>query len=81
MKAAVLILIAIAAAATGCGQKGPLVLPDADHPRKKVKFPVPPKSGAPASPSAPAAPSAPPSAPATAPGAPAGPASDPTPQS
>ena len=28
----------------GCGQKGPLVLPDAQHPRKKAKFPAAPKS-------------------------------------
>jgi predicted small lipoprotein YifL len=50
MKAvAILILIACTASAVGCGQKGPLVLPDAEHPRKKVKFPAPPKSGAPAS--------------------------------
>ncbi len=65
MKAApVLILIALASAATSCGQKGPLVLPDAEHPRKKVKFPAAPKSGAPAQPAAPK----PPDAPATAPG-------------
>jgi predicted small lipoprotein YifL len=32
------LLIAAAAAGTllGCGQKGPLVLPDAQHPQKKV---------------------------------------------
>jgi predicted small lipoprotein YifL len=76
MKAApALILIALAWAATGCGQKGPLVLPDAEHPRKKVKFPAMPKSGAPARPTAPK----PPDAPATAPSAPTGPSQDPEP--
>jgi predicted small lipoprotein YifL len=76
MKAApVLILIALAWSAAGCGQKGPLVLPDAEHPRKKVKFPAAPKSGAPAQPNAPK----PPDAPAAAPSAPAGPAQDPEP--
>jgi predicted small lipoprotein YifL len=39
----VFVLLALAAAAAACGQKGPLVLPDAQHPRKKVKFPTPPK--------------------------------------
>jgi predicted small lipoprotein YifL len=54
MKAApVLILIAVACAAAGCGQKGPLVLPDAEHPRKKVKFPAAPKPSTPAAPTAP----------------------------
>ena len=35
----VLVLLALAAVAAACGQKGPLVLPDAQHPRKKVKLP------------------------------------------
>jgi predicted small lipoprotein YifL len=40
----------------GCGQKGPLVLPDAQHTHKKVKFPSPKTpSGAPATPAAPEA--------------------------
>jgi predicted small lipoprotein YifL len=76
MKAApVLLLLALAWAAAGCGQKGPLVLPDAEHPRKKLKFPAAPKSGAPAQPADPK----PPDAPATAPSAPAGAPRDPAP--
>jgi predicted small lipoprotein YifL len=39
----VLVLLALAASAAACGQKGPLVLPDAQHPRKKVKLPAAPK--------------------------------------
>jgi predicted small lipoprotein YifL len=39
----VLVLLALGAAAAACGQKGPLVLPDAQHPRKKVKLPTVPK--------------------------------------
>jgi predicted small lipoprotein YifL len=53
----VLVLLALAAGAAACGQKGPLVLPDAQHPRKKVKFPVAPKTPS-TMPDAPAAPSA-----------------------
>jgi predicted small lipoprotein YifL len=64
--AAALILVALAWTASGCGQKGPLVLPSAEHPRRKVKFPAAPKSTAPAAPS-------------TEPSAPAGPAPDPAP--
>jgi predicted small lipoprotein YifL len=57
----VLVLLGLAAATAACGQKGPLVLPDAQHPRKKVKFPAAPKPpqltpDAPATPSAPRAP-------------------------
>jgi predicted small lipoprotein YifL len=48
------VLLALAAAAVACGQKGPLVLPDAQHPRKKVKFPAVPKPQLPPAPSAPA---------------------------
>jgi predicted small lipoprotein YifL len=63
------ILAILATSVLGCGQKGPLVLPDAQHTHKKVKFPSP------------KTPSAAPAAPATAPGAaapsaPAGPAPD-----
>ncbi len=48
------LLIAAAAAGTllGCGQKGPLVLPDAQHPHKKVgigKSAASPANSAPAS--------------------------------
>jgi predicted small lipoprotein YifL len=39
----VLVLLVLAASAAACGQKGPLVLPDAQHPRKKVKLPSAPK--------------------------------------
>jgi predicted small lipoprotein YifL len=48
MKLIPLLLLAALLAGTGCGQKGPLVLPDAQHPKKKVKLP-----GAPASNSTP----------------------------
>jgi len=61
------ILAILAASVLGCGQKGPLVLPDAQHTHKKVKFPSP------------KTPSAAPAAPATAPSAPAGPAPEATP--
>jgi predicted small lipoprotein YifL len=36
--------------ASGCGQKGPLVLPDAQHPHKKPKFPAPKTPSAPPAP-------------------------------
>jgi predicted small lipoprotein YifL len=54
----VLVLLALAAAAAACGQKGPLVLPDAQHPRKKIKLPTAPKppSTTPATPDAPSTP-------------------------
>jgi predicted small lipoprotein YifL len=66
-----LVLLALTAeAVAGCGQKGPLVLPDAQHPRKKVKFPAAPKTAAPAA-STETAPSAP-AGPAPASPAPAG---------
>jgi predicted small lipoprotein YifL len=62
MKTARLCVLAILAASVlGCGQKGPLVLPDAQHTHKKVKFPSP------------KTPSAAPAAPATAPSAGAAP--------
>jgi predicted small lipoprotein YifL len=35
-----LVLLAAIAAVPACGQKGPLVLPDAQHPHKKPKFPA-----------------------------------------
>jgi predicted small lipoprotein YifL len=74
------LLIAAAAAGTllGCGQKGPLVLPDAQHPQKKVglgKFPASPATSAPAK-SAPSSGSTSGSAPP-----PAGPAPQPQPPS
>jgi pyruvate dehydrogenase E2 component (dihydrolipoamide acetyltransferase) len=69
---AVCILIVLAALAAGCGQKGPLVLPDTQHPRKKVKIPPAPNLAPPAAPKTPAAP-------APAPSAPAGPAPEPAP--
>jgi predicted small lipoprotein YifL len=60
----VLVLLALAATAAACGQKGPLVLPDAQHPRKKVKLPAVPKPTSPTTtPDARAAPDAPASAP------------------
>jgi predicted small lipoprotein YifL len=65
-----LVLLALAATAAACGQKGPLVLPDAQHPRKKVKLPAAPKLPSTTTPDA----AKPPSAPASAPDAPAGPA-------
>ena len=58
----VLVLLVLAAGAAACGQKGPLVLPDAQHPRKKVKLPNAPKPPS-ATPDASAAPSAPAAAP------------------
>ena len=69
------VLLALAASAAACGQKGPLVLPDAQHPRKKVRLPAAPKlpSASPAR-----APIAPPAA-APERSAPAGPAPDPAP--
>jgi predicted small lipoprotein YifL len=71
-KLRVLVLLALVAAAAACGQKGPLVLPDAQHPRKKVKLPSAPKPPS-AAPDASATPSAP------AADAPAGPAERPAP--
>jgi predicted small lipoprotein YifL len=77
-KLRVLVLLALAACAAACGQKGPLVLPDAQHPRKKVKLPSAPKPASPAAtnPDAPATPSAP----AAASDAAAGPAPNPGPR-
>jgi len=71
--ASLCVLVGLAVIAAGCGQKGPLVLPDAQHPRKKAKLPAqhstpapPPAAPTPAPPTpAPAAPSG--STPTTAP--------------
>jgi len=66
----VLVVASLAAAMLACGQKGPLMLPDAQHPHKKIGIgkppailapaPLPPAASAPASPaptlSAPASP-------------------------
>jgi len=54
----VLIVLSLTAMAWGCGQKGPLVLPDAQHPHKKLTIPAPPKPpAAPASVPSPTPPS------------------------
>jgi predicted small lipoprotein YifL len=43
------LLLAVIVTEAACGQKGPLVLPDAQHPRKKVKLPsIPSKPSSPA---------------------------------
>jgi predicted small lipoprotein YifL len=65
-KLRVMVLLALVAAAAACGQKGPLVLPDAQHPRKKVKLPSAPKapSAAPDATAMPSSPAAAPDAPA-----------------
>ena len=62
-------LVALAAGAAACGQKGPLVLPDAQHPHKKARFPVAPRptASAPATPAAPAGPAPNPAPPEAAP--------------
>ncbi len=66
------LLIAAAAAGTllGCGQKGPLVLPDAQHPHKKIGVGKPATTPATPAPSG-SAPSSgktpPPAAPSSAP--------------
>jgi predicted small lipoprotein YifL len=64
-----LIAAAVAGLLVGCGQKGPLVLPDAQHPHKKIGVGKPsaapatsaPSGGAPSSSSAPTSSSSPPS--------------------
>jgi predicted small lipoprotein YifL len=43
-----LLLVACVAALPACGQKGPLVLPDAQHPHKHIGIGKQPASGAPA---------------------------------
>jgi predicted small lipoprotein YifL len=63
-----LIAAAVAGTLLGCGQKGPLVLPDAQHPHKKIGVGKPqatpatsaPSGGAPPSSSAPSSDKAPP---------------------
>jgi predicted small lipoprotein YifL len=63
-----LIAAAVAGLLLGCGQKGPLVLPDAQHPHKKIGVGKPsatpatsaPSGGAPSSSSAPSSDQAPP---------------------
>jgi len=37
-------LLVLAGLILGCGQKGALVLPDAQHPHKKMTIPAPPKA-------------------------------------
>jgi predicted small lipoprotein YifL len=66
-----LVAVAVAGTLLSCGQKGPLVLPDAQHPHKKIGVGKPPAAPAPAAPSrgAPSPGTAPPPA-----------ASDPAPQ-
>lgn len=79
-----LIAAAVAGTLLGCGQKGPLVLPDAQHPHKKIGVGKPPATpatsapsgGAPSSSSAPPSSSSPPSDKAPQPDAP-GPAPQP----
>jgi predicted small lipoprotein YifL len=69
-----MMLVSLTGAVLGCGQKGPLVLPDAQHPRKQIGVSRPPAAKpAPApAPATPApAPSPPAGAPAPAPGDPA----------
>jgi len=41
------ILLALVGLLAGCGQKGPLVLPDQQHPHKTLKFPAAPAASAP----------------------------------
>jgi predicted small lipoprotein YifL len=51
-----LIVAGLLGAMLGCGQKGPLVLPDAQHPHKKIGIGKPPQHApAPAQPAAPGA--------------------------
>jgi predicted small lipoprotein YifL len=51
-----LVVASLAVILLGCGQKGPLVLPDAQHPHKKVGIGKPPApKPAPASPAPPTA--------------------------
>jgi len=45
-----LALFVAATLACACGQKGPLVLPDKQHPHKKLRLPTPPRSTAPSAP-------------------------------
>ena len=63
-----LALLAIVAlgSLTACGQKGPLVLPDAQRPHKKIGLPKPPTPAP-----SPASPTKPPSQPSTSASSPA----------
>jgi len=71
-----LVLVSLTAVVLGCGQKGPLVLPDAQHPHKKLTLPAPSKP--PAAPTS--APSPPPASPPPAsPAVPTSPDGSPTP--
>jgi predicted small lipoprotein YifL len=45
-----LVAVAVAGTLLGCGQKGPLVLPDAQHPHKKIGIGKPPGAPAPTAP-------------------------------
>jgi predicted small lipoprotein YifL len=45
--ACLVLLVGLAEAIAGCGQKGPLVLPDAQRAHKKIGVPKPPASAAP----------------------------------
>ena len=71
-----LVAAAVAVTLVGCGQKGPLVLPDAQHPHKKIGVGMPSTAPATSAPSGGATPSggaslsgkaAPPDAPGPAP--------------
>lgn len=70
-----LIAASVAGTLLGCGQKGPLVLPDAQHPHKKIGVGKPPATSAPSG-GAPPSSSSPPSDKAPPPNA-AGPAPQP----
>ena len=61
------LLLALTGLLLGCGQKGPLVLPDAQHPHKKRTLPAPPKASRATSTSPSTSPPAPTSAPPTSP--------------
>ncbi|MGA2188160.1 MAG: lipoprotein [Steroidobacteraceae bacterium] len=78
-----LLVAALAGSLFACGQKGPLVLPDAQHPHKKIGIPKPPAPASPAqaspAPASPAQASPAPASPAQASPAPASPASAPNP--
>jgi hypothetical protein len=66
----VFIVASLAGTMLACGQKGPLLLPDAQHPHKKIgigKRPAPPASAPPSAAPAPASPA--PTGPASTPNA------------
>lgn len=68
--------VTLTGAVLGCGQKGPLVLPDAQRPHKQIGFPrapaPKPATTAPTAPAAPAGTAAPSAASAAAPSNPDG---------